>query len=436
MSSWAQNELRGKIPQQLHQKKNQAAKNHTGGRSGGAIDPSSTANSLALALERQANNLGGGTTGETLQGGTDPYQQLQQQLFQRMNEINIPATPLDELRKLASEQVNSQFDPMIAALQNQMNTHTHRAHESQHTAHDMYGALSKDMLAQIPELTQRFQAMDQATNQRYDQAQQMLHDQYAQQSNNQDAILRRLGVQAAQQPASQQQQDDQKYFQNALELAQQQGLNSLDQQQNAATDYQQALGSNAKFAGQNRVDAIGNALSDYLTQAEGQMTGLQGQKSQAMAALLAQMQHQDAQRVAQQTQQARDNLMKMFQFQLDATKAGNSAHNNQLFKGMTSLAGAANYLAQENPNSPIMNQNLMEHIQSVLQNPDVENGKFVLTPADPSTGKGATYAKMTPERMMKLLRDSFANDPNRQSYTTADINDAVNALMAYMGKMR
>lgn len=413
-----------------------------------AIDPGRDANSLAEAIERQAaaqkhqaeKKAAAEKPAPDL--GIDPIQALQDQLFSAMNSINVAPTPYQSIFDQASQQVGLQFDPVIRALAQQMTTHKQRGKRSQGEARDMYGALSKDFISQLPALTEQFAAEDRETNTRYDQAQGELQKQYADQSAQQDAVMRRLGIQAAQQDASQQSRDDQKYFQSQMELDQQQAMNALNEQQNAAQTYQRDLGNNAKMTGENTAQDIGRMLEEYMMQAEGEMSGLQSQKSQTLASLISQMQGQDAQRVQQQEQQQSENMMDMFRFQLDALNSSEDrklaaqklmqSQADPLFKGTTGLAGAQNYLAQTYPDQGILGRNLMQHVNQVLQNPDVVRGKFVLNPGNESLGKGPTYSDVGQEYMLKILRDSFKNE----DYGPTDINNAVNALLAYLGKLR
>jgi hypothetical protein len=448
-------------------KKNTEGGGGAGGAAGsllaGALDlgGNQAAGSLSEALERQAAvqrrqatvNGGGGSLSDMFAQvpQTDPIADLVAGMMGQYNSINVAPTPLEQLQKIANQQVSAQFDPLIQALTTEMNTKKKRGAESQTEARQMYGDMSNEFLAQLPQMTQQFAAEDQATNQRYDNAQKQLQDMYGQQSKVQQQVLQNLGIQAAAPDASAQANTDQKYFQGQMESDQQASLNALNEQQMAQQNYQQNLGSTTKLAGENTAQDIGRQLEDYLTQAGAQMTGLQGQRSSTLASLLQQLQAQDAERVSSQEQQQFQNLMALSNFQLDAARAqqqGNmdqmnlmmkmNGGNDQLFKGTTSLAGAQNFLAQQYPDQPIMSSNIMQQLNDVLQNPDVVNGKFVLDPGNPATGKGPTYSDVGQEKMMELLRQEFEQENMSQPgrYSTADINNAINALAAYLGKLR
>lgn len=393
---------------------------------------------LAQLLERQANNVQQDSQKSSLTS-TDPYTALMNQIMGQYNSINVASTPYDQLKSIAEQQVGAQFDPMIALLQQQMTQHSNTAQSSANKAREMYNALGNDFLGQLPELTQQFAAEDKETNSRYDNAQKQLQQQYQSQQDQQNAVLQQLGIQAAAPDASKQAQDDQSYLQGQMEGDQQSAVNALKQQQLAQQNYTQNLGDTTKVAGENAAQDIRQQLSDYLNQAGTQMQGLQSQRGAALSSLLQQMQSQDADRVQKEEQQQFQNLMSLANFQLDTAKAaGSDANASQLFKGTTGLSGAQNFLAQQYPNSPVLASNLMEDLQNVLSNKDVVNGKYQLTPADPSTGKAATYSDVGQEYMVDLLRQQIEKE-NQQvpgRYGTADVNNAINALLAYLGKLR
>jgi hypothetical protein len=401
--------------------------------------------SLAEAIERQAAGQDAQVQQNPTGTGTDPFTALQNQLFNAANSISVAATPLEQLRKLAEQQVAAQYDPQISAVSNEIKTHVKRGKRSEQTARDMYGSLAKDYLAQLPDITAQYKAQDDEANQRYDQAQQQMQNEYQQNAQQQDAVLKQLGVQAAAPDASQQSKDDQAYFQNQSNLDQQNALNALAQQQMAETDYARNLGNSSRMAGENTAQSIDQQLSDYLDQAGGQLDSLTAGKSQAIAALLQQLQMQDQQRVQQQGQQQFDNMMKLYNFQLqaqnDAAKAnhlqgsGFGGSGGGGLSGLTTgLPGASNYLASQFPNQPIHANQLMDLIQNVLSDKTVKQGKFILQPGDPSLGKDPKYSDVGQQYMEGLLRKELMNSPYANN--PLDINAALAALEAYLGKVR
>ena len=285
-----------------HTKNKRKVKSNKKGRArkggGGSLsDLGGNVDILAEAIEKQAATQKQQAAGKSGLTEISPFDSLQQQLFDAVNSINYDPTPIEELRRMAQSQVGAQFDPQINALRGEMSTREKRGKQSMKSARDMYGAMSKDILAELPAMTAQFKAEDDAANARYDQAQSQMQGEYDQQAAEQAAVLKRVGIQAASQDASQQGMEDQAYFQNQSEMDQQAAISQLNEQQMAQTNYQQNMGTNAKFAGENTAQEIGATLEDFLSQAGGQLSGLQNQKSSAIEALLSQMQRQDQQNI-------------------------------------------------------------------------------------------------------------------------------------------
>lgn len=382
--------------------------------------------------EQQNRDASEQYVGNLWETGGEPLTPFEQ-FMQQYESINVPRTPYAELQKMAQQQVNAQYDPMITLLNQQMGQKKERAAGSQKEARDMYNALGESFVQQLPQMTNEFAQQDREANQRYDNAQASLQKQYGNQAAEQQALLERLGIQAAAPEASKQANEDQAYFQNQLELSQQQEQGARTQQNQAAKDYTQSLGNTSRMAGENTAQDIASQLEAYLDTAGGQLGVLQGQKGSALASLLQQMQAQDAKRAEDESQRQFENLLKLSRFQLDSEAMQRKMAqdmNQNLFEGKSSLLGAQNFLGQQYQNEPDKASAIMQELQDVLANPEVTQGKFILDPGDGM--RAPTYSPMTQERMMEILRKEMAGG----QYTPADINAAMNALAAYKGLLR
>ena len=434
------------ISQQKKMIQDRAAK-ASGGDSGGGgrsiLDALSSAmTATPLLMEQQANaQKQQAIASGALKPPTNPIDQMMQDFQRQYQSINVQPTSLEQLQRMAEQQVGAQFDPMLQMLTSQMGAKQKRAGESQGKAREMYGALSKDFLSQLPQLTQQFAAEDQETNKRYDTVQQQLQQQYQGQQQQQNALLQQLGIQAAAPDASQRSMEDQSYFQGQMETDQQSALNALNQQQQAAKLYQQQLGDTTRVAGENTAQDIGSMLEDYLQQAEQQKMGLQQQRGSAYSTLLQQMQTQAQDRASKEEQQQFENLLNMSKFQLSAAEAAQKASGSPLdalFKGTTGRTGGENFLATKYPNEPVKASGIMELVNKALSNPDVVRGKFELQPGDKALGKGPVYADVGQQMIEDILRKEAekANQVTPGRYGTPDITSAIDALAAIMGKLR
>ena len=410
---------------------------------GQAFFPQQTALNLADVLANQAKTqkaialgLNPSQGAETLGVASDPYDDLMSQLQQQINNINSQnyLTPLDQLRQQASSQVNAQYDPQIQALMGQMGTTKNRGERNMKQARQMYGDLSKDIAAQLPGITSDMQAAEKQTQQQYAADKADMQKTYDQQAAQQDAVLKQLGITAASSDASAQSKADEAYFSQQQSADKQSALDALQQIQAGAEQYNQQSANNANLAGANAAQDIQTNLSDYLTEAQGQLGALQSGKESALAALVSQLQQADAQSAEQRRQQELDNIMQMNNFQLSAMKASgafdnNSTANDSIFKGTSGLSGATNYLAEAYPNSPARASALSSLLSSVLSDQQVQQGKQTIK--DPVTGQDKLI-DITPEKIIQLIREQGLS----KGFQDADLNNAINAYLAYAGKLR
>jgi len=371
----------------------------------------------------------------------DPLSQLMQQI----QSINVAATPYEQLMSQAQGSAGAQYDPMIQQLTSEIQRTTKRGKANQAEAKGMYNALAQDIAGEMPQITQQMAQASKETQNRYDQTQQALQGEYDEQAAQQSALYRKLGIQAAAPEASQQAMDDQAYFQQQSQNDEAAAMQLLNEMKNADVSYNRQSADNTRLAGVNTAQDIGAQLEDYLQTAGGQMAGLQAGKESAIQAMLAQLQQQDAQRMAQAEETEYDRLMDMFNLQLKmqqmsddrASKAG----ANQLFKGTNGPAGASNYLSEIYGGGSETATGLMDMLNSVMENPAVMAGKY-------DTGQTDQYGKpimnqVTDAYMQKLLKDKIQSEqPSALTfgltpeYSSADINNAIAALMAYQGKLK
>ncbi len=419
------------------------------------FDIPGTANSLADAIRRQAaaqsraatnkktQKSGLTATGDNLMS-PDPLAQLMEQI----QGINTPATPYDVLLQQATGAAGAQFDPLIQQLQGQINQTTKRGKANQAEAKQMYGDLATDIAAQMPEITNQMAAASKEAEGRYDQASQFLQDQYNKQAQDQAGILNQLGIQAANPAASQQAKEDQAYFQGQNKLDENAALQLLSEMKNSDVAYNRQSADNTRLAGVNTAQDIGAQLEDYLQTAGDKMAGLQSSRNSAIQSMLAQLQQQDAERVQDSESQQYNQLMDLFNLQLKMQDMANSAQkttaDDSLFKGTNGPAGASNYLSEIYGSGDTFSSNqIMNAINDVMADPNVIAGKY-------GSGQKDQYGqpienKVTDQYMIDLLRRRMQEgdlDPKTSTplsapqFSNADINNAINALMAYMGRLK
>ncbi|WP_447198370.1 hypothetical protein [Streptomyces hebeiensis] len=367
------------------------------------------------------------------------------QLMQQIQNISVDPTPLDVLLKQATGTAGSQFDPLIQQLEAEMARTENRGKQNQATAKKMYGDLATDIAAQMPEITNQMAQASRETEQRYDQTQGLLKDQYNQQAQQQAELYKKLGIQAATPEATQQASDDQSYFQNQSKLDENAALQMLSEMKNSDVSYNRQSSDNTRLAGVNTAADIGAQLEDYMQTAGSKLTGLRSSKESAIQAMLAQLQQQDAERIQEQESTQYDQLMDLFNLQLKMQemqqKNARESKPDQLFKGTNGPSGASNYLGEMyGPSDSFSSKAIMEALNDVMGSPEAVAGKYQSQDMKDSYGNPVNL-DVTPEYLTDMLRrrmqEGNPNTPlSNPTFSDYDMNNAINALLAYMGKLK
>lgn len=409
------------------------------------LDPGGMAASLADAIRRQANtqaqlaeeSMSKNRTGAVQ--AADPFQQL----IQQIQSINVAPTPLDQLMQQAQGSAGAQFNPLIEQLKAQMGATQQRGQRNQSTAKRMYGDLATDIAAQMPQITQQMQQAQQQSQGRYDETQQQLQGQFNQQQEQQNALFKQLGIQAAAPEASQQAMEDQAYFQNQSQTDEDAALQMLQEMGNADVSYNRQSADNTRLAGNNVAADIQAQLEQYMQQAGGQLSGLEAGKQSAIQAALAQLQQQDQQRVTQQEESSYNRLMDMFNLQLRMQEMQQKENDTKpLFKGTNGPGGVANYLSEMYQGDSFSRNAITEAVNDILSSPEAIAGEY-------ETGKKDMYGqpeklKVNDQYLWDLLRRRMNEgdlDPDtpvlgNTQFSEYDINNAIAALQAAMGKLK
>lgn len=364
------------------------------------------------------------------------------QLQQQLAGIQVNTTPLDELQRQANAQVSAQYDPQINELLRNMDSTSARASYNEDQSRNMYNSLAQDFVNQLPGMQQQLKQQQNDVAGQYADSKTNLQNQYDQQKNDQQAVLQQLGIQAAAPDSMNQMNTDQAYFQQQNDLSKNQALDQLAAQGTADQNYTRDMANSSRLAGTNAANDIASQLEDYMQNAQGQVSDLKGAKANAIAGLVAQLQQQDATNAQSQYNNAFNQMMQLNNFQRSLTNDQNQnqmdqanlllkqlqmqqSGNQDLFKGTSGMTGMSNYLSEQYPNDPNEASALSSLVASVLSNPDVQMGRR-------ASGFGTT-TPITNEYLIQLLR----NQADKQGITnSADINNAIDALLAYKGQLK
>jgi hypothetical protein len=422
----------------------------------GGWDTSGTGSSLADAIRRQA----------AAQRNRDPEEAVRKaarnradqardaaghpsmndplgQLLNQIQNINVGATPYETIKQQAYGSVGAQYDPLIEQLKAEISGTKKRAGKNQDTVKQMYSDEAANIAAQLPEITAQMAAASKEAQGQYDATQEILQQEYSKNAEQQNALYKQLGIQAAAPEASQQAMEDQAYFQQQSQSDETAALQALREMTKSDQAYNQQTSNNTRLAGINASNDIGAQLEEYLQGANAKLGGYEAGKESAISAAIAQLQQQDQERIASQEEKEYNRMMDMFNLQLKMQQMAQkdsqaSSPFGSLFKGTNGPAGASNVLGELYGGGDTFSSNaVMGEIDELMANPNVIAGKY-------DSGQKDMYGKPIMNkvndaylRQMLIEQMQGGNTPlSGTQYSSADINNAIMALMAYQGKMR
>jgi hypothetical protein len=231
--------------------------------------------------------------------------------LQRLQNPNRYAVDESLLERQAMAQAAAQYDPLISALAQQGSAAQARAGRNSQQLGSMYTGLSNSLMGDIAPIQQQFSQAQNKTAEQYAGLQQGIKDQYAASQAEQEAMMKRLNIEAAAPTALEGQFKDRDF---AVTQAAQQGQNvqsQLEQQGAGAVTYTRQGSELARTEGTNRQADLMAALSDYLNQVQGQIGAQKAAKSAAYQSNLLGLEQDASKSAVQNAQRDFENYIKV-----------------------------------------------------------------------------------------------------------------------------
>lgn len=351
----------------------------------------------------------------------------------------------------AATAANTEFDPQIAAVAALMQQLQQMAERNKTQVTSMYGALSKNIMDQLPVIGQQYDQTQGNINDLYQQLQGTITGNYSNARDQQMAELQRLGIQQAAPDAFKQQDADKNFLANLAGIVNQGTQNVLDIQQKGTEDFTRSNSNLSSAEGTNRVADIMSQLADRTFTLGNQQNALIGQKASAQRQFQDQFEQQDfnnnmtlnqfnaqqeqAKRefAAQQQQQLFNNQITLAQMQqnqaqfnaqldlqkqqfawskiTDAASAGGGGGADTT--KMDPLQKAAFTLSQYSGLGGNVSQTLMPIIQSVMQSDPAALNGFYTDPSRLDSYGNPTKVSVTPQYFADLVKKRV----NSQGYS-------------------
>lgn len=302
------------------------------------------------------------------------------------------------LERQARATAAAQYDPVISQLRNQAGVATGRANRNKEQLGSMFSGLSQSLMNDVAPIQQQYANTKQQTANQYTDLQNQLKQQYSNSQAEQEAMLRRLNIEAAAPDVVQGQQSDRDlYLANAATEAQN-VQSQLSQQEGGAVNYTRQGAELARTEGTNRQADLMANLSDYLSQVEGQIGSNEAAKQQAYIAQLAGLQTNAQESAVKNSQRDFENYIKVLSVM--QSLQGNQQKPSPV-KSLGDVAGRALGLGLD----PGSSQSLQNIFMSALSSdPVIQSG------LDPKFGVSLTEEALA-NRVVEAGRNQGLSQP-------------------------
>jgi hypothetical protein len=216
-----------------------------------------------------------------------------------------------DLSQQAMAAASAQYDPIIAALRGQMSSAESRANRNKGILGQMFSSLSGSLEGDIPEIQQQFAQDKQSSAAQYKDLESDIKQQYATSQAEQEAMMRRLGIEAAASEVLPQQMRDRDYFTNLATTEGQTQQSALTQEENSAVNYTREGAQIAQSEGANRQADLMAQLQDLLAEYEGQIGANESAKQAAYTSGLGQLRNQMLQDAYSRSDREAANYLEM-----------------------------------------------------------------------------------------------------------------------------
>lgn len=306
--------------------------------------------------------------GEGISGvGGDSNGSSIDEILARLQSLSDPSryqSDDNSLRQQAMAAASAQYDPMIANLQRQMSQSETRANRNKDIIGSMFNQLADRTSSEVPAVQQQFQDTSNQVQGNYDQAQKQITDNYAQTQADQEAMYKRLNIEAAAPDIIPQQQNDAAFFKNVESTTNQTAQTAIQQEKQGAVDYTNQAAVSDRNEGTQRQADLMTQLQDLLQQYQGQIGDYQNAKNQTFLSNLGDLQEKSQTNALSRSQSDFNNYIATINLgrglqsdQLDQYKAQQSSANNPV-SSLSSVGSRAMSLG--------LNSSQAQSVQSIM----------------------------------------------------------------------
>lgn len=332
--------------------------------------------------------------------------------LQRLQNADRYAVDPALLERQAMAAASAQYDPVIAALRGQASSAQSRAQRNTQQLGSMYSGLSQSLTDDIAPIQQQFAETQNKTTQQYQGLQDQIKQQYASSQAEQEAMMKRLNIEAAAPEALGQQFSDRDFLVSSAASEGQNVQSQLSQQGAGAVNYTRQGAELARTEGTNRQADLMSALSEYLNEITGQIGANEAAKSAAIQGNLASLTQESQKDASSRAQRDFENYLKVI--------------------------GVMNTLQGQQKSGPVkspidvgprvmslgLDPNSAQKVQNAFMSA-ISSDELLISSVDPTSGMNMSKEALA-RRVVEVGRS--------QRLSTAELNALQNAALEYFGR--
>lgn len=218
-----------------------------------------------------------------------------------------------ELEAQARAQVAAQYNPIIQGLIQQRGATRRRGERGQRQVGRMFGALSRNLKGEIPDIQEFYEEEERDFNRGRRRLDRSIDQGYDEIQADQEALLKRLGIEAAAPDVFDDQMADEGFFQELSKEEAQTGREMLGEQRRGDVGFTRRGSQIARMEGRSRQADIANQIMEAMAAYDQQIGSQRAAKSAAYTSALGELQQQMQQDAMQRAQQEFENYIAQIQ---------------------------------------------------------------------------------------------------------------------------
>lgn len=336
-------------------------------------------------------------------------------ILSRLEQLQDPSRYMADQSEIDRQAASAgaAFDAIISGLRSQMGNAQSRAARYDTQLNDMYTALSTNLQESVPVVQQQFADTKQQTADQYANLEQSITNQYAQSQADQEAMYKRLNIEAAAEGTMPQQMRDRDFFVNTAKAQGNTMQTALGQEERGATEFSRQGSQIAQAEGTNRRADLQAQLQEMMAAFESQI----GQQEAARAAAISEARSNLS---GQMQKNALDRAQQDFQNYISMIKLGQDLRGSQT--GGSSVQSPAD-VAQRALNLGL-GSGEAQRLQNVFMS-SIGGNEMILGGLNPETGTAATK---------EALARQIVEAGRQQGMTQAQLNALQTIALEYFGR--